>query len=292
MKHLDQMIDAAIDGHFTETVFDESRYSALENKFAKYLAASETSFKKNMIEKNKIKTLISDISHQTKTPVSNIMLYSELLQEQHLPEEALQYTSALIVQAEKLKFLIDSLIKLSRLETGILTLSPKKTLIFPMLETLVEQYSPIAKEKNLSLILLKPNLDYNATGPLAENQTAEKNVIKQPAAMFDKKWTQEAIGNILDNAIKYTDKGSISLSVKSYEFFTCIKIADTGIGISEVEQAKIFSRFYRSETVREKPGIGIGLFLTREIISIEGGYIKVSSEMKKGSTFSVYLANM
>lgn len=269
---LENMIDSAINGSFIEQTFDESRLSALESKLAKFLSASETSYRNTAEEKNKIKTLISDISHQTKTPVSNILLYSELLAEQDLPEEPKQYVSALTIQAEKLKFLITSLVKLSRLETGILTLSPKKTLIFPLMKSLVEQYTPVAKEKGLVLSIL--NTDENT---------------RKLSAVFDEKWTMEAIGNLIDNAIKYTEKGSVTLSVLSFEMFLCIQISDTGIGIPEQEHTKIFSRFYRSETVHEKPGVGIGLFLTREIIMLENGYIKVSSKPNMGSVFSIYL---
>lgn len=272
MRSMDNMIDSAIDGTFTETVFDESRLSALENKFAKYLSASETSYRNTAAEKNNIKTLISDISHQTKTPVSNILLYSELLAEQELTDEARQYLSSLAVQAEKLNFLIASLVKLSRLETGILTLSPKKTLIFPLIEELAGQYTHAAEEKGLTLSIAK--MDENT-----ENLSA----------VFDEKWTMEAVGNLIDNAIKYTEKGEVTLSVIAYEMFLCIQIADTGIGIPEQEHSKIFSRFYRAELVHEKPGVGIGLFLTREIIMLENGYIKVSSRPGKGSVFSVYL---
>jgi len=271
MKRLDKMIDSAINGTFTEMVFDESRLSSLENKFARYLASSEFYTKNMMTEKEKIKTLISDISHQTKIPLSNITLYSELLQEQSLSKEAAQYVSSLISQAGKLKFLITSLVKLSRLETGTLILKPKSASVFSLLTVLKEQYEPAAEEKDLLLSLQEPDVT--------------KNVV------FDEKWTQEAIGNILDNAIKYTDSGSITMSVISYQLFTRIDIADTGIGIPEQEQAKIFSRFYRSESVHEKPGIGIGLFLARKILSLENGYIKVSSKNGNGSVFSVYLPN-
>lgn len=272
MRRLEDMLDAAIDGSFMEHTFDESRLSALENRFAKYLAASETSYKNTAAEKNSIKELISDISHQTKTPIANILLYSELLGEQNLPGEAKQYVSSLTAQSEKLNFLIASLVKLSRLETGIFTLSPKKTSVLPMIEELITQYSPLAAEKGLTLSL---------------KNTVEEN--ENPAAVFDKKWTMEAVGNLIDNAIKYTETGSISLSVKSYEMFLCIQVTDTGIGIPEQEHSKIFSRFYRSESVHEKSGIGIGLFLAREIIMLENGYIKVSSKPGKGSVFSVYL---
>ncbi|MCI9296555.1 MAG: HAMP domain-containing histidine kinase [Lachnospiraceae bacterium] len=271
MRCLEDMINAAIEGSFSEHIFDESRLSALESRFAKYLSASETSFKNTAMEKDKIKTLISDISHQTKTPISNILLYSELLAEQNLTEESKQYVSALTMQTEKLKFLITSLVKLSRLETGILTLSPRKAPVFPMLETLARQYAPLAKEKGLFLSL--PEMEQN----------------RNSFAIFDEKWTTEAIGNLIDNAIKYTEKGGITLSVISYEMFLCIQVKDTGIGIPEEEHTKIFSRFYRSESVHEKPGVGIGLFLTREIIMLEGGYIKVSSIPGKGSAFSIFL---
>lgn len=274
IRRLEDMIDAAIENSFTEYTFDESRLSALESRFAKYLSASETSRKNMEAEKNNIKELISDISHQTKTPVANILLYAELLGEQNLPPEAGQYVSSLTLQAEKLNFLISTLVKLSRLETGILTLSPKKTAVFPMLEELVSQYSPQAREKGLSLSLKRPD---------PENETAN------PAAVFDEKWTMEAIANLIDNAVKYTERGNITLSVNSYEMFLCIQVADTGIGIPEQEYSKIFSRFYRSEAVHEKPGVGIGLFLAREIIMLENGYIKVSSRPGKGSVFSVYL---
>lgn len=274
IRRLEDTIDAAIDNSFTEYTFDESRLSALESRFAKYLSASETSRKNIEAEKNNIKELISDISHQTKTPVANILLYAELLGEQNLPPEAGQYVSFLTLQAEKLNFLISTLVKLSRLETGILTLSPKKTAVFPMLEELVSQYSPQAQEKGLFLSLKQQD---------PENETAN------PAAVFDEKWTMEAIANLIDNAIKYTERGNITLSVSSYEMFLCIQVTDTGIGIPEQEYSKIFSRFYRSEAVHEKPGVGIGLFLAREVIMLENGYIKVSSRPGKGSVFSVYL---
>lgn len=274
IRRLEDMIDAAIDNSFTEYTFDESRLSALESRFAKYLSASETSRKNIEAEKNNIKELISDISHQTKTPVANILLYAELLGEQNLPPEAGQYVSFLTLQAEKLNFLISTLVKLSRLETGILTLSPIKTAVFPMLEELVSQYSPQAQEKGLFLSLKQQD---------PENETAN------PAAVFDEKWTMEAIANLIDNAIKYTERGNITLSVSSYEMFLCIQVTDTGIGIPEQEYSKIFSRFYRSEAVHEKPGVGIGLFLAREVIMLENGYIKVSSRPGKGSVFSVYL---
>lgn len=126
MDTLEKMIDSAADGEYSETKFDESRLSALETKFSNYLSSSNTSSKNIMKEKEKIKTLISDISHQTKTPISNLILYSELIEEGDLSEDMRSNVEAIKQQAEKLEFLIKSLVKLSRLENGILKLSPQK----------------------------------------------------------------------------------------------------------------------------------------------------------------------
>lgn len=106
----------------------------------------------------------------------------------------------------------------------------------------------------------------------------------------DRKWTSEALFNILDNAVKYTPEGGqIRVSVESWEMYVKIDIADTGIGISEQHQGAIFKRFYREDIVHDVDGIGIGLYLAREIVTLQGGYIRVTSEVGRGSTFSVFL---
>ena len=267
IKKIEQMLDAANNGTFKETIFDESELSALETRFAHYFSSATLSAQNVVQEKNRIQTLISDISHQTKTPIANLLLYNELLLEENLSDSAKSYANALYQQSEKLRFLIDSLVKLSRLENGILTLSVQRGPLQPMLKNITEQHTAKANEKGLSLSLYDTNL----------------------SATFDSKWTSEALVNILDNAIKYTPHGSITISVTSYEMFVRIDIKDSGIGISEQEQAQIFSRFYRSKDVSDQEGVGIGLYLTRQIISGEGGYIKVKSTHGQGSTFSVFL---
>ncbi len=268
MEEIERMLDAAMTGSFSETNFDESRLSALETKFAHYRSAAEASSRNVAQEKDKIKSLIADISHQTKTPIANLLLYSELLMEEALPVSAKANVEALYKQSEKLRFLIDSLVKLSRLENGIISLAPpQQAALQPLLESVVEQYTAKASEKGLSLQLQ----DTDAF------------------AVFDFKWTAEALANIVDNAIKYTEHGTIRISAVSYEMFARIDISDTGTGISESEQAKIFARFYRSNSVQKQEGVGIGLYLARQIISGEGGYIKVASVPGKGSVFSIFL---
>ncbi|MBQ2610127.1 MAG: HAMP domain-containing histidine kinase [Butyrivibrio sp.] len=267
LDSIEKMLHMAMNGEFPAETFDEGRLSKLESELAAFLSSSSISAKNIENERDKIKSLISDISHQTKTPISNLILYSELLENGELSGVDRSNAEAIHAQAEKLRFLIDSLVKLSRLENGILALEPQEVPLMPLLEDIVRQFEEKAEKKELKLEL---------------NKTDAKAVI-------DGKWTHEALANIVDNAIKYTDNGSIKISVIPYEMFVRVDISDTGIGISEEEHAKIFKRFYRGTDVKQKEGVGIGLHLAREIISGEGGYIKLSSTPGEGSTFSVFL---
>ena len=291
MKSLNRMLESAIAGTFNPEEIDESMLSAMEFKFGRYLAAVELERRNADFEKDKIKTLISDISHQTKTPISNVMLYSELLQEQDLDEASSGYAKALNAQAQKLNFLIISLIKMSRLETGILALNPKPEPLMPLLKEAYTQLAPKAASKGLEFNVVFPNKnkhinDINENDNNGSDNAGHDNDIN---VICDAKWTLEAVCNIIDNAIKYTDTGSVTIEVIVYEIFCCIKIADTGIGISEEELAQIFRRFYRSPQAAGTEGVGIGLYLAREIIAKEGGYIKLSSMPGKGASFSVFL---
>ncbi len=270
MKRLMEMLDAAIDGTFREQDFDESLLSAVESKLNGYLSASAVSSRNLAAEKDKIKELIADISHQTKTPLSNLLLYAQLLQEQGLPEESRVCIQALNAQAEKLSFLIATLVKLSRLETGVLTVHPKKNAVQPMLEEVCAQLSPKAVQQGVALVF--------------ETTDAE--------ALFDPKWTAEAIFNLVDNAVKYTPAGgAVSVSVTPYDLFCRIDVKDTGMGIPEEELPKVFARFYRSPAVAGREGVGIGLYLARQILSKQGGYIKVASKPGEGSVFSAFLSH-
>jgi signal transduction histidine kinase len=271
MQKLHNMLDSAIDNNFSEDTYDESSLSSLECKLSRFLAISKTSQKSNTEERNRIKSLVSDISHQTKTPISNIILYVQLLQEQNLNEQSKELVKEIYAQSEKLRFLIEALIKSSRLETGIIHVNPKDSSVLDL----------IGKCKN---VIEKKAMDKG----IKINISCDEEM----TAFFDSKWTEEAIVNILDNAVKYTEQGgNIYISSEPYEIFTRVDISDTGIGINEEEINRIFQRFYRSREVSALEGVGIGLYLAREIISSQGGYIKVKSEYGRGSTFSVFLPN-
>lgn len=267
MNSIEKMLKSAMKGNFSENYFDETLLSKLETEFAQYLNSSELSARAVMKERDKIKTMISDISHQTKTPIANLLLYSELLEESELNCEQRSYAAEIHDQSEKLRFLIDSLVKLSRMENGILTISPQKQSINDMLIEVCRNAENKASQKGLAITLKQSDSE----------------------AVFDRKWTTEAIANILDNAVKYTDIGGITVSCRKFEMFLCIDITDTGIGIGQEEQTKVFGRFYRSAGVSEYEGVGLGLHIAREIISAQKGYISISSEVGKGSSFSVFL---
>ena len=268
IRRLDDMLTAAMNGTFSEKTFDESRLSALESRLWRYLAASALSERNVREQKDQISALVSDISHQTKTPVANLQLYAQLLSEQPLTPQGKDCAAAISAQAEKLQTLIEALVKTSRLETGILALHPQPGEISPVVEGAAAQYAPRAAEKGIALTTRQVS----------------------GFAVFDAKWTEEAVCNLLDNAVKYTPSGGgVTVEVKNYELFSAIRVADTGPGISEEEQAKIFGRFYRTSGAWQAEGVGIGLYLTRQIAEKQGGYVKVESTPGKGSTFSLYI---
>lgn len=268
MQALDKMLDDAMRGTFTEQCFDESMRSAVEAKLSRYLEASTVSARNLQAEKDKIKALISDISHQTKLPIANVLLYTQLLAEQDLPQECKPYITALEAQAEKLQMLIEALIKTSRLETGILALCPARGDLEPVIRSAAAQLGPKAAAKDIDLIIA--SCDGNA--------------------ILDAKWTEEAVFNLLDNAVKYTPAGgSVSVSTCTYPLFACVTVTDTGPGIPEAEQSKVFQRFYRGPQHQSVEGVGIGLYLVRQIVEGQGGYVKVVSTPGTGSAFSIFL---
>ncbi|AFA49658.1 sensor histidine kinase [Acetobacterium woodii] len=269
LNRLNEMIDDAIAGNFTESNYDESQLSRLESKWMHYLSASKMSMVQTNQERENIKSMVSDISHQTKTPLANILLYTELLNEQVDNQENLKLVEQISMQTQKLDFLIQSLVKMSRLESNIIELNPQKQPVKPLLEQALSEIMPKARQKQMDITV--------------ENAEAIQ-------ACYDLKWTSEALYNILDNAVKYSEaQTSITIHVKMYELVTCIAVEDQGSGIAPDEKAQIFQRFYRSSGIQQKEGIGIGLYLAREIMQKQKGYIKVTSTPKKGSIFSLYL---
>lgn len=270
LRRLDEMMTEAINGTFEESRYDETELSRLESRWKQYLTTSKMSLQKTQIEREKMKALVSDISHQTKTPLANILLYAQLLEEKTKDEEEKELAQQILNQTAKLEFLIQALIKMSRLETDVLEVMPVCQSVNPLIEQAVEEIRGKAAQKQIEV-----NVEQ----------------IDEIQAVYDLKWTLEALGNILDNAVKYSSIGSlIRIEVKEYEFYVCICVQDQGIGVPERERTRIFERFYRGSQVQQEDGIGIGLYLARQILQKEKGYIKVQSKPGEGSCFGMYLA--
>ncbi len=274
LKRIQKMLDDAIAGRFQDKHLDESKISAIENSMWRYLCDHNVAYGNLLAEKGQMQELISDISHQAVLPIANIMLYAQLIEEtmdfeqDGRESEAKEEIAAIRQEAQELDFLMESLVKLSRLETGIIHVNVQKQSIRPILTAIQNQFMAKAEQKNICFTV----------------KDAEE------LAVFDLKWTIEAIANVVDNAIKYTPcGGEVTVRAAAYTFFVRIDVKDNGIGIEETEQANIFTRFYRSPAVSKEPGVGIGLYLAREVMSAQDGYIKLSSKAGAGSVFSLFL---
>lgn len=248
---------------------EDTMLSKLQNQVIKLSDILKAQKKQTQHEKAEMETLISDLSHQLKTPIATLTLYAELLEQDSLTqEEQASYTAALNEAVCKLRFLTDSMIKMSRLETGLIHLNPQENLLSETILTAVKGIMAKARAKQIDISFLQE---------------------KELSTTHDRNWTAEAIFNILENGVKYTPvQGNITITVIPYELFVRIDIADNGIGIASEEQAKIFSRFYRGSNSGTEDGLGIGLYLSRKIITKQNGYIKVKSN-QNGTQFSVFL---
>lgn len=273
LNRLDAMLDEAIAGTFQANVYDESQLSKIESKMARFLEQSKLRREQIEGERERVRSLISDISHQTKTPLANAALYTGLLAEQELTDEQMKLVEQISVSVDKLTFLIQSLVKTSRLESGIIKIKPKPGNVCDLVAAAVAECKSLADTKNINLGAAYTDAPVTA--------------------LIDSRWCAEALFNIIENAVKYTaENGRITVTVTEYEMFVRVDVTDKGRGIREEDLPKVFTRFWRSPESSDSPGVGVGLYLAREIITACGGYIKVSSETGKGSTFSVFLSKL
>lgn len=263
-----ETLDALLSGRQPENYqpYEDSLTAKVQGKLMQYFDIMSEGKRQSQQDKQVIQSLVSDISHQVKTPIANIKMFTNILQQHQLPpEKQAEFLRTMEGQIDKLDFLMQSLIKMSRLETGTFVLHPQEG---RLADTIALAMSAVwAKEISLSA-------------------DCDSSICVQ----HDPKWTAEALGNILDNAIKYTPPGgSVTVSVRPWQFYTRVDIADTGIGIAEEHYNDIFQRFYRDPQVASQEGVGLGLYLANGIITRQKGYISVKSKVGKGTTFSVYL---
>ena len=269
-EKVEDALDAIVTGK--EWNMEEELEDSLWGRTGTQLAKAGNVFRKKeedgFREKERVKGLISDISHQTRTPIANIKLYLELLEDEEFSQNGQEFLGKIKGQMEKIDFLMQSMLKMSRLETGIIQIQKKDKNLYETIHHAVADLVPEAASKSIDLYV-----------------KSDENIV----IGHDSKWTEEAIHNILDNAIKYTEPGGkISIQTEKQELFFKVSISDTGKGIAAERQAEIFTRFYREPEVHEKPGAGIGLYLARKIMEIQKGYIEVQSEAGQGATFNLY----
>ena len=267
-RAMDQMISGS--GEPVRAVDSETLFARISYRLSRLYDIMQENRRKVDKERQELQILVSDVSHQVKTPVSNLKMVTDTLLTKSVTEkERREFLQGIQNQTDKLEFLFQALVKTSRLETGAIRLEKKDA---PLIDTLAMACSGIvyaAEKKDICVTVDCPE------GILLSH---------------DSKWTAEAVFNLLDNAVKYTPVGgAIRISVEQWEMYVKLSVSDTGKGISESNQASIFRRFYREEEVHEQQGVGIGLYLTREIVTRQGGYIKVVSEPGKGSEFSIML---
>lgn len=251
MRELSAYIDKALDGDLEITEFDEKELSKIKSKLIKFLYSNQVKEKKISTEKNKTKDLIADISHQTKTPITNLSLYISLLEDN--PKD--EYLEIIKYELNKLEFLIQNLVKSSRLESDIISLQKHQANLKDIVEDVLREFKVILDEKCISIDLKAEDLFF----------------------ALDERWLKEAIHNLVDNAIKYSPNGStINISVyKSYLNYN-LDIENECKDLSEETLPKIFERFYRGKNSVSKDGLGLGLFIVREIIEKHGGNIRAS----------------
>ena len=267
-KTLDNMMDGDEEPEPADN--SETLFARINHRLTRLYQIMRVNRHKVEEERQELQELVSDISHQVKTPVSNLKMVTDTLLTRPVTEaERIDFIKGVRSQTDKLDFLFQALVKTSRLETGVIRLEKKPGRIY---DTVAQAMSGIvygAEKKEISVSVSCPD---------------------DLILSHDSKWTAEALFNLLDNAVKYTPAGGkISVTVIPWEMYVEVKVSDTGKGISESNQAAIFRRFYREEEVHDQQGVGIGLYLAREIVTRQGGYIKVVSEPEKGSEFSIML---
>lgn len=215
--------------------------------------------------RDEIQKLISDIAHQMRTPLTNIESYiylirntsesreTERAESERNSQERLQYVLALEESEKKLHFLVDSFVKMSRLEHHIIQIRKDEKDILKTIQNTLGQIQNKAEEKTIQFHFSMP---------------------AQVICNHDSNWLGEAFFNILDNAVKYSKpNGIVDVTLQQNEMYVKLQVRDRGIGIEKGEESQIFRRFYRGRRVTVQEGFGIGLYLAREIINLHGGFV-------------------
>ena len=215
-----------------------------------------------------LRDTISDISHQLKTPIAALNIYNGILQQETADAATVrEFTSLSEQELDRIESLVQSLLKMARLDAGAITLERSPENVFDLLEHIKRQYSFRAEQEGKEIVL----------------EGDEQTVFS-----CDRTWLTEAIGNLVKNALDHTAQGDrILVRWQQSPCLTQITVEDTGSGIHSEDLYHIFKRFYRSRFSKDTQGVGLGLPLAKSIVEAHQGSIEVHSKLGQGTAFTI-----
>lgn len=247
---------------------EEEELSELKNELYKITVMLRETAELSKKQKRALSDSVSDISHQLKTPLTScLILLDNMTESTHMEEGTRrQFVAEITRQLTSVNWLVQVLLKLSRLDAGVVELKEEEIRIQQLLEQSIDKVALLAEWKEISI---------QVSGEL------------QAVIRGDARWLQEAFINLIKNAIEHSPaKSEIQITVEDNQVYTGVRIRDYGCGISMEEQKHIFERFYRSSAAKED-SVGIGLALAQEIIKRGNGSLTVESEVGQGTTFLI-----
>lgn len=270
VRSLSKASKEILEGNYNIDIYEEK-----EGDFAKlaYGFKNMRSIIKNQMvelksEKQFLVNILSDISHQLKTPLSALIVYNDILSKDDIKKEDKdRFVTNSRNQLTRMEWLIKSLLKLAKVDADAIEYNKKENLLFETVNDSIQTVGVMAKRNNVEI-------NYNSDGC--------ENII----CTYDDLWLQEAIINILKNSIEHSPHGKICIYIKDSPINCKIIIKDNGEGISEEDLPNIFKRFYKSS---KSDSVGIGLSLSKAIVEAQGGYIEVNSTKNVGTEFRVVI---